>query len=85
MNAAEAPYLLVVDDETPQMRALTDTLTDEGYRTLGSTAQVLVLRLRSASSVVTTDEFGPRARPTPAPAFISLYPSPGAYEREDKV
>jgi signal transduction histidine kinase len=35
MTQAEAPRLLIVDDEMPQMRALCDTLSLEGYLTRG--------------------------------------------------
>jgi two-component system, sensor histidine kinase and response regulator len=35
MSAAEGASLLIVDDEAPQMRALCDTLSLEGYRTRG--------------------------------------------------
>lgn len=35
MNMVDAPRVLIVDDEVPQMEALCDTLKDQGYQTIG--------------------------------------------------
>ncbi|HEY0342900.1 MAG TPA: response regulator, partial [Steroidobacteraceae bacterium] len=56
MNATPTPRLLIVDDESVQMRALCDTLTLEGFTTTGfvsATAALAELRSQEFDLLLT--------------------------------
>ena len=57
MNAAEMPHLLIVDDEVPQMHALREVLSAEGYRAQGfsSARQALASLVPGQFDLLLTD------------------------------
>jgi signal transduction histidine kinase len=62
MPASPVPRLLIVDDEAALMRALRDTLREEGYRAIGVTsgAEALAALKRSKFDLVLTDLVMPK-------------------------